>query len=113
MEVYIDDMLVKSFRTEDHLTHLIEVFDVLHMYGMKLNPNKNAFKVSLGKFLGFMVNQWGIEAQTNKISIMLEMEASQLVREVQWLTTKIVILNRFLSKVIDTLFQDFEESFYV
>lgn len=56
MEVYINNMLVKSFHTEDHLTHLVEMFDVLCVYEMKLNPSKCAFEVSSGKFLGFMVN---------------------------------------------------------
>lgn len=57
MEVYVDDMLVKSFYAGDHLAHLKELFDVLRNYNMKLNPNKCAFGVSSGKFLGFMVNQ--------------------------------------------------------
>ena len=62
MEVYIDDMLVKSKERPDHTKHLQETFELLHTYGMKLNPLKYAFRVSSGKFLGFMVTQRGIEA---------------------------------------------------
>ena len=40
MEVYIDDMLVKSLRENDHIEHLEECFKVLNMYQMKLNPTK-------------------------------------------------------------------------
>lgn len=56
MEVLVDDMLVKSLRVEDHITHLAKMFDILRMYGMKLNPNKCAFGVSSSKLLRFMVN---------------------------------------------------------
>ena len=62
MEVYIDDMLVKFKERPDHTKHLQETFELLHTYGMKLNPQKYAFGVSSGKFLGFMVTQMGIEA---------------------------------------------------
>ena len=55
MEVYIDDMLVKSKERPDHEKHLQETFELLRRYGMKLNPLKCAFGVSSGKFLDFMV----------------------------------------------------------
>ena len=55
MEVYIDDVLVKSKEHPDHATHLQEAFKILKAYGMKLNPSKCAFAVSAGQFLGFMV----------------------------------------------------------
>ena len=61
MEVYIDDMLVKSKKRPDHTTHLQQAFELLKAYGMKLNPIKCAFKVSAGWFLGFMMTQRGIE----------------------------------------------------
>ena len=56
MEVYIDDMLVKSVKVELHVAHLAESFQVLKNYNMKLNPTKCAFGVLARKFLGFMVN---------------------------------------------------------
>ena len=55
MEVYIDDMLVKSKERLDHTMHLQEAFNLLKAYDMKLNPLKCAFGVSVGWFLGFMV----------------------------------------------------------
>ena len=60
MEVYIDDMLVKSVKAELHIDHLAESFQFLKDYKMKLNPTKCAFRVSSGKFLGFIVNNRGI-----------------------------------------------------
>ncbi|XP_019230417.1 PREDICTED: uncharacterized protein LOC109211339 [Nicotiana attenuata] len=64
MEVYIDDILVKSKRKEDHLR---EAFDILRRYGMKLNPEKCAFGVTSGKFLDFLVSQRGIEVNPDQI----------------------------------------------
>ena len=56
MEVYIDDMLVKSVKAELQVAHLDESFQVLKNYNMKLNPTKCAFEVSAEKFSGFIVN---------------------------------------------------------
>ena len=56
MELYMDDMLVKSKEESTHLDDLQEMFTTLRRYQMKLNPNKCAFVVELGKFLGFMVS---------------------------------------------------------
>ena len=73
MEVYIDDMLVKSIKAELHVDHLDESFQVLKDYKMKLNPTKCAFGVSVRKFLGFIVNSRGIDANPNKIKVVLDM----------------------------------------
>ena len=59
VEVYIDDMLVKSKKEDDHLKDLEETFNTLRKYQMKLNPSKCVFGVSSGKFLGFIVSQRG------------------------------------------------------
>ena len=56
MEVYIDDMLVKSKEEPTHLDDLKQTFTTLRQYQMKLNPSKCAFGVVSGKFLGFMVS---------------------------------------------------------
>ena len=55
LEAYIDNLLVKSMERFDHTKHLQEAFELLRRYNMKLNPLKCAFRVSSGKFLGFMV----------------------------------------------------------
>ncbi|XP_024043085.1 uncharacterized protein LOC112099830 [Citrus clementina] len=54
MEVYVDDMIMKSKNSTDHVRHLKETFDLLRKYRMKLNPEKCAFGISSGKFLGFL-----------------------------------------------------------
>ena len=101
MEVYIDDMLVKSTTTELHIAHLAEAFQILKEYNMKLNPAKCAFGVSAEKFLGFIVNNRGIEANPDKIKVVLDMSSPSSIKEVQRLTGKIAALSRFVSRVSD------------
>ena len=72
MEVYIDDMLVKSKEGPGHTKHLQETFELLRMYGMKLNPLKCAFGFSSVKFLSFMVTQRGIEANPIHLRAIME-----------------------------------------
>ena len=67
VQVYVDDMLMKSLREYDHLSDLQETFDTLRAYNMKLNLNKCVFGVTAGKFLGFMVSQRGIEVNPEKM----------------------------------------------
>ena len=94
-------MLVKSLREADHLDDLRETFDTLRSYNMKLNPNKCAFGVTVGKFLGFMVSQKGIEVNSKKIRAIMELASPKMVKEVQSLNGKIAALNRFVSRAMD------------
>lgn len=55
MQVYIDDILVKSKEEIDHITDLEEAFNNLRLCWMKLNPSKYAFGITVGKFFSFMV----------------------------------------------------------
>ena len=101
MEVYIDDMLVKSIKSKLHITHLAEAFQVLKRYNMKLNLAKCAFGVSAGKFLGFIVNSRGIKANLDKIKVVLDMLPPSNIKDIQHLTKRIVALSRFISKASD------------
>ena len=83
VEVYVDDMLVKSQDEGKHLDDLQETFNTLKQYNMRLNPSKCAFGVSSGKFLGFMVSHKGIEAKPNKIQAILNMEPPRNIKEIQ------------------------------
>ena len=56
IQVYVDDLLVKSLHENDHLDDLQETIDTLQSYNMKLNPSKCMFGVTVEKFLGFMVS---------------------------------------------------------
>ena len=101
MEVYIDDMLVKSIKAELHITHLAEAFQVLKSYNMKLTAAKCAFGVSAEKFLGFIVNNQGIEANQDKIKVVLDILPPSNIKDIQRLTRRIPALSRFVSKASD------------
>ena len=98
MEVYMDDMLVKSKEELTHLDDLRETFSTLKQYQMKLNPSKCVFDVASGKFLGFMVFQRGIEANSEKVQAIIDMASPKTIKEVQKLTGRIAALNRFVSR---------------
>ena len=74
VEVYVDDMLVKSLDEGKHLDDLQETFNTLRRYNMKLNPSKCAFGEASGKFLRFMVSHRRIEANPKKIKAILDMK---------------------------------------
>ena len=82
VQVYVDDMLVKSRMEEDHLEDLRETFDTLRSYNMKLNPRKCTFGMTAEKFIGFMVSQRGIEANPDKIRAIIEMTLPRNIKEV-------------------------------
>ncbi|RDX99673.1 Tf2-6, partial [Mucuna pruriens] len=90
MEVYVDDMVVKSSKEEIHYHTLERVFEILRRNQLRLNPEKCSFGVRAGKFLGFMLTERGIEANPDKC------QASQCVKEVQQLMGKIAALSRFI-----------------
>ena len=108
MEVYIDDMLVKSVKAGLHVNHLAEAFQILKDYKMKLNPTKCAFGVSVGKFLGFIVNSRGIEANPEKIKVMLDMQPPSNTKEIQRLTGIIAALSHFVSSPMTSVNPSFK-----
>ena len=63
MEVYIDDMLVKSKSWEDHIGHLQDAFQLMRLHCLRLNLYKCAFGVGSGNFLGFLVSQRGVDIE--------------------------------------------------
>ena len=86
VEVYIDDMVVKSKRSQDHLTDLRQIFGILHRYQLKLNASKCAFGVGSGKFLGSLVTRRGIEANPDQITAIQELQCPTSAKQVQRLT---------------------------
>ena len=98
MEVYIDDMLVKSKERPDHTRHLQETFELLRRHIMKLNPLKCAFGVSSGKFLSFMGTQRGIEANLIQLKAIMNSQTPASRKGAQQLAGRLVTLGRFISR---------------
>jgi hypothetical protein len=67
VEVYIDDIVVKLAEFSSHIADLRKAFDKMRRYGLKKNPRKCAFGVSVGKFLGFIIHEHGIEIDPDRI----------------------------------------------
>ena len=97
MEVYIDDIVVKSKTKRKHTRHLEETFRLMKTYNMKLNPAKCAFGVSTSKFLGFMVTQRGIKVNLDQIKAVTETFSPSSKKELQHLTGRLVVLGRFIA----------------
>nr|KYP65105.1 Retrovirus-related Pol polyprotein from transposon 297 family [Cajanus cajan] len=96
MEVYVDDMVVKSRDLDRHIVDLSEVFQQLRKYDMRLNPEKCVFGVAGGKFLGFMLSARGIEANPDKCMAIINMVSPQSLKQVQQLAGRLTALSRFL-----------------
>ena len=103
MEVYIDDILVKSKQRPDHVDNLQQTFNLLREYGMKLNPLKCAFGVSADRFLGFMVTQRGIKANPAQLKAILKSSVISSKKGIQKLTDRLAVLGRFISRLTDRL----------
>ena len=101
MEVYVDDMLIKSKEELAHLNDLKEMFATLKQYQMRLNLSKCVFGVASRKFLGFVVSLRGIEANLEKVQAIINMASPRTVKEVQKLTGRIATLNKFVSRATD------------
>ncbi|XP_016173781.1 uncharacterized protein LOC107616323 [Arachis ipaensis] len=96
IEVYVDDMVAKTKLGDSHIQDLAEIFGQIRRYNMRLNPEKCAFGVQGGKFLGFILTSRGIEANPEKCQAILGMQSPSTVKEVQRLTGRLAALSRFL-----------------
>ena len=103
MEVYIDDMLVKSRKGFDHTKHLQETFELLREYNMKLNPLKCAFGVSSDKFLDLMVTRRRIEANPIQLKAIIDSQVPTSRKGVQQLIGQLAALGWFISRFTDQL----------
>jgi hypothetical protein len=81
VEVYIDDIVVKSAGLDSHLADLRLAFEKMRRYGLKMNPLKCAFGVSAGKFLGFIVHEKGVEIDPKKIESFKKVQAPTCKKE--------------------------------
>ena len=93
IEIYIDNMLVKSKVKSDHVNDLENIFDILRMYKLRLNASKCSFGVESGKFLSYMVTHRGIEVNPDQIKAINNLQTPRNPNEVQRLTGMTAALN--------------------
>jgi hypothetical protein len=99
VEVYIDDIVVKSAEFSSHIDDLRKAFDKIRRYGLKMNTRKCAFGVSPGKFLGFIIHEHGIEVDPGRIKSIRNVGPPTCKVEVQKFLSKINYLRRFISNL--------------
>jgi hypothetical protein len=93
---YVDDIIVKSTKQENHIADLQERFANFRQAGLKLNLEKCVFGVKKGKFLGCLVSTKGITANPNKIKAILRMEPPNSKKGAERLAGRLASLNRFI-----------------
>jgi hypothetical protein len=83
IEVYIDDIVIKSASLDSHLADLHLAFEKIRQYGLKMNPVKCVFGVSAAKFLGFIIHEYGIEIDPKRVEAMKKLKDATCKRELQ------------------------------
>ena len=101
IEVYVDDMVVKSKVVSEHVEDLTNIFEILRKHKLRLNASKCSFVVGLGKFLGYMVTHRGIEVNPDQIKAINSLQPPRNPKEVEKLTGMTAALNRFISRSAD------------
>ncbi|GJZ02534.1 reverse transcriptase domain-containing protein [Tanacetum coccineum] len=98
LEVYVDDLVIKSRTEEEIIRDIAETFKILRQISMKLNPKKCSFGMQEGMFLGYKVNTDGLKVCSDKADAVLSLPSPRCLKDVQKLNGKLASLNRFLSK---------------
>ena len=101
IEIYIDDMVMKSKMVLKHLGDLRAIFEILRKYKLRLNASRCSFGVGSGKFLDYMVIHKGIEVNPDQIKVINNLRSPRNPKEVQKLTGMAAALNRFISRSAD------------
>ena len=101
IEVYIDDMVVKSKVVSEHVGDLKNIFEILRKHRLRLNAYKCSFGVGSGKFLGYMVTHQGIEVNYDQVKVINSLQPPRNPKEVQKLTGMTAALNQFISRLVD------------
>jgi hypothetical protein len=103
VEIYIDDVVVKSKSYKEHLIDLRKTMECSRKHGLKMNPNKCAFGVSAGQFLGFLIHERGIEVGQKSISAIDNIKAPSNKKELRSLIGKINFIRRFISNMSERI----------
>ena len=101
IEVYIDDMVVKSKIVSEHIRDLANIFKILRGHKLRLNAFKCSFGVGSDKFLSYMVTRRGIEVNPDQVRAINNLQTPRNPEEVQKLTGMTAALNRFISRSAD------------
>jgi hypothetical protein len=102
IKVYVDDMIAKSKKGEDHVEVLRKLFERLRKYELRLNPAKCSFEVKSGKLLGFVVSDRGIEVDPDKIRVIQSMSSPKMEKEVRGFLGMLNYIAWFIAQLTTT-----------
>ncbi|CAL8089325.1 unnamed protein product [Prunus armeniaca] len=103
VEYYVDDLVVKSKDKGSHHEVLRRVLERCQLYGLKMNPKKCAFRVSLGKFLGFQVHQRGIDVDPEKTGAINSLAPPRSPKELKSFMGRLSYIRRFIPGLAATM----------
>ena len=101
--IYLDDVIVYSQSDEEHLQHLIRVFEKCRKFGISLNPKKILFGLEEGKLLGHIISKDGIKIDPNRIEAIQKLEHPRNIKELQSFIGKINFLRRLIPNLAELL----------
>ena len=101
IEIYVDNMVVKSKVVSKHVGDLRVIFNILRKHKLRLNASKCSFGVRSSKFLGYMVTYKGIKMSPDQIKAIHNLQPPRNPKKIQKLTGMITTLNRFISRSAD------------
>ena len=102
VEVYVDDMIMKSKNRENHTTNVRKFFERIKEYRLRLKPQKYTFGVIAGKLLGLLVSDRVIEVDPSKIKAILEMSPPKSKKEIRGFFGRLQYISRFITKLTST-----------
>ena len=102
VEVYVDDMIMKSKEREGHIVNLRKFFERIKEYRLRLKPQKCTFGVTVGKLLGFLVSDRRIEVDSSKIKAILELPPPKSKKEIRGFLGRLQYISQFIAKLTST-----------
>ena len=99
IEIYVDDMIAKSQREDDHVINLKKLFKRLRKFQLKLNPEKCTFRVTFGKLLGFIVSKKGIEIDPDKVRAIQDLPPPRSQKKVRNFIGRLNYIACFISQM--------------
>ena len=107
VEVYVDDMIVKSKDRGSHTINLRKFFERIKEYRLRLNPQMCTFRVTTGKLLGFLMSDRGIEVDLSKIKAILEMPPPKGEKEIRGFLSRFIVKLTFTYEPIFKLLRTY------